>query len=380
MLFAAWVLALAPAATGDALIDIPYFARRYDLPCAQCHVTPPKLNEFGQAFLERGYVLPGGSPARTFPFAIWASGRADVLGGDAGGGVTSYVNRVEVISGGELAEGWLSYFVEWRPLSFEPRSDGSLRDRSGRFEDLFLVVGGGRVEAMVGQFRQVQQVDVSQRVSLSEPLVLSGALPWAGSGEVGARERALRGFAPGARSPSVRVAAVAEPGGGWRWTNAVALPLPGELSLPLTREARREASNELWWRPKGVFLESYLRRGLTTAGAHAFVAERGHRFLANAVTTGASGPWHWAAMAGLGREGPGAPTLGRWSLEGEVFPTRFAGLGLRLEDRAGDASSRAALPYAAVHFPGTRYTIRLTVEQRFQRGRNATLMEIGTVF
>jgi hypothetical protein len=386
MTFALWLMVVAPAiaaGTGGSEvaaetepIDIPYFARRYDLPCAQCHVTPPKLNEFGRAFLERGYALPGRASGRTWPFAIWLSGRADALGGEAGG--VAYLNRLELISGGEVFSPWLSYFVEWRPLSFEPRSDGSLRDRSGRFEDLFLTVSYGGFEAMVGQFRQVQQVDVSQRVSLSEPLVLSAAVPWRGEAE--SRERSLRGFAPAARSPAVRLAAVGRPGGGWRWTNAISLPFPGELALPLTREARREASNELWLDPKGLFVESYVRRGLSTVGAHALVAEGGGRFLVNAVATGASGPWHWTALAGGARAGPDEPVLGRWSLEGELYPTPFAGLGVRVEDRAGDAAARAILPYAAVHFPGTRYTIRLVVEQRFQQGRNATLLELGTVF
>ena len=36
--------------------------------------------------------------------------------------------------------------------------------------------------------------------------------------------------------------------------------------------------------------------------------------------------------------------------------------------------------YVNAHFPGTRYTIRLTIERRLQRGRNATLVELGTVF
>lgn len=379
MHLSAWLFIIAAPVAAETTIDIPHFARKYDLPCAQCHVNPPKLNEFGQAFLEAGYTLPDRPPKRTWPFAVWLSGRADgvpVAGGSRS--VVSYVNRVEVISGAKLVEPWLSYFLEWRPWSEDVRSDGTLRDRSGRFEDLFLAISGGPVDVLVGQFRQVQQVDVSQRLSLSEPLVLSAGLP--GTGDGSAREVSLRSFSPAMRSPSVRVSLATGGLGAWRWTNAVAIPMPGEFSLPLTEEARREASNELELRAKGVFLESYLRRGLATAGAHAFVGESGGRFMVNGITTGASGPWHWSAMAGMARVTSDAPVHGRWALEGEFFPSRAAGLGLRVEDRAGDGVQRAVLPHATVHFPGTRYTVRLTVEQRLQRGRNATLVELGTVF
>ena len=51
------------------------------------------------------------------------------------------------------------------------------------------------------------------------------------------------------------------------------VPWPGEFSIPLTDEARENASFELEARPKGVFLESYYRRALNTVGLHAFVGD-----------------------------------------------------------------------------------------------------------
>lgn len=357
---------------------IPYFARQYDVSCNTCHVSPPKLNAFGEAFRQNGYKMPGlVARRRTIPVAIWASGRTDALpaGQDVNDRVRAYVNRVEAISGGSAGVPWLSYFVEWRPVSLETRRDGTLRDRSGRFEDIFLTASTDKLDVTVGQFRQIDQVDVSLRLGLSEPLALSASLP--GTGEGTARQRSLRGFSPSGRSPSVRAAWTEEVLDGWRWTTSAALPLPGEFSIPLTRQARTEASNEFELAPKGVVVESFVHRGITSFGAHAFY-DNADRYLANAVTAGNQGSLYWTGIAGA--EKTGDVLRGRWSVEGEYIPSYFFGFGGRVEDRAGDGAAPAFLPYINAHFPGTRYTIRFTVEQRLQHGRNATLFELGTIF
>ena len=38
---------------------VPAFARKYDMTCNVCHTRQPRLNPFGQRFLENGYQLPG---------------------------------------------------------------------------------------------------------------------------------------------------------------------------------------------------------------------------------------------------------------------------------------------------------------------------------
>lgn len=38
---------------------IPAFARKYAVACTTCHTAPPRLNTFGERFLENGYQLPG---------------------------------------------------------------------------------------------------------------------------------------------------------------------------------------------------------------------------------------------------------------------------------------------------------------------------------
>jgi hypothetical protein len=369
VLVGGWGLALVPRAEPA----IPYFARQYGVTCAQCHVSPPKLNAFGEEFRARGYRM-GMEGRRTVPLAVWASGRGESEAADGVGRVAPHVNRVELISGGEITS-WLSYFVEWRAVSLESRSDGTLRDRSGRLEDLFVVGTLGGLDVTVGQFRQLDQVDVSLRLGLSEPLALSSGLP--GFGEGTSRERTLRAFSPSARSPAVRASWTMPRPGGWRWTTSASLPFPGELSIPLTSEARVEASNELEWSPKGVVVESYARRGVSTVGAHAFY-DHGDRYLVNAVATGNAGRFYWAGVGGARRTG--GSLLGQWSLEGEYVPHYFAGFGTRVEGRAGDGVPTAVVPYMNLHFPGTSWTTRLTVEQRLGGGPNRTLVELGAIF
>lgn len=46
------------AGTTDAEA-VPAFARKYDMTCNVCHTRQPRLNPFGQRFLENGYQLPG---------------------------------------------------------------------------------------------------------------------------------------------------------------------------------------------------------------------------------------------------------------------------------------------------------------------------------
>lgn len=356
---------------------IPYFARRYGVDCVRCHVLPPKLNAFGEAFIANGYRMPGLESRGTVPLALWLSGRVDRPSLDpvVQNRVKEYFNRIEVISGGPIVSPGLSYFAEWRPLSFEPRADGTLRDRSGRFEDLFLAAALDKVEVMVGQFRQVQQVDVSRRLSLSEPVVLGASLP--GTGGATPRQTSLRGFAPGSRSPGVRAGLVQTLGGEWRWTSAVAVPFPGEISIPLTDEARVEASNELNLSPKGVFAETFVRRGMTSFGAHAFY-DNSERYLANMVTSGAYRDAYWTVIGGAARE---AGTLrARWSAEGEYVPLPFASGGGRVENLGGDGRAPTFATFVNAHFPGRRYTFRLTVEHRFQPGQNVTFVELGSVF
>lgn len=370
-----WLL-LPRSALGS---EIPYWARKYGVTCSQCHVSVPRLNRFGAEFFARGYRMPSDSSfatRRTVPLAVWVSGRSDSRppGAPNSDHVKAYLNRVELISGGQIVAPWLSYFVEWRTVSQESRADGMLRDRSGRFEDIFVTAAGRNLALTAGQLRQIDQVDVSRRLGISEPLPLSASL--AGSGGGTSRERGLRAFAPAGRSPLMRLT-WRQTLQGWNWNTSAALPVPGEFSIPLTDEARVEASNEIEWRRKGFFAESYARSGPTTFGVHAFYEDT-RRYLANAVTSGSMSSFHWTGIGGVAKSGE--VLAGRWSIEGEYIPHPFSAFGARVEDRAGDGVETALLPYINFSFPATSYTIRFTMERRMQKGRGGTFIELGTVF
>jgi hypothetical protein len=368
--------ALAPIRTASA---IPYFARKYDVTCGTCHVSVPRLNQFGIAFLERGYQMSETwtrATRRTVPFAIWASGRWDSRPRTpAPDYVNAYFNRIELISGGKVVVPWLSYFIEWRALSRERRGDGTVRDRSGRFEDAFVTAAARSFDLTVGQFRAVTQFDVSRRLGINEPASLSTGLAGPAGGT--AREASLRSFSPSGRSPAVRLGISGEFGNGMRWITAATLPFSGEFSIPITDSARIEASNELELRRKGFFGESYVRSGNTSVGAHAFY-DHSDRYLVNGVSTLRTGNVFWTGVAGFDKLADA--TRGRWSLESEFIPHLNLGIGGRVEDRANDGAPIAFLPYINFNFPSTKYIIRLTAEQRIQRDRGATFFEFGTVF
>lgn len=375
---AVWGLLAVPLFANKAA-GIPLFARKYDVTCGRCHVSVPRLNEFGVAFLERGYQMPANwssSERRTIPLALWVSGRHDSRPrGAVPDYVSTYFNRIEAISGGKIVVDWLSYFVEWRPLSREQRGNGTIRDRSGRFEDLFVTASTGHVDLTAGQFRQVMQVDVSRRLGISEPLVLASGL--AGSGSGPSRLIGLRSFSPSGRSPSIRLGLTRKSVGGLDWSAAAALPVPGEFSIPLTDSARVEASNEIEWRRKGFFGETFVRKGFASAGLHTFY-DNSDRYLVNIVTTGRLRDLYWTGMGGVDKLS--GINRGRWSVEGEYIPHLFFGVGGRAENRAGDGAPMAFLPYLNVNFPSTKFTLRFTAERRIQAQRGATLLELGTIF
>ncbi|HWL40182.1 MAG TPA: hypothetical protein VNO75_08090 [Gemmatimonadaceae bacterium] len=367
---------LAPVRTASA---IPYFARKYDVTCGTCHVSVPRLNQFGIAFLERGYQMAETWPRaqrRTIPLAVWASGRWDSRPRTpAPDYVNAYFNRIELISGGKVVVPWLSYFIEWRAISQERRGDGTVRDRSGRFEDIFVTAAARSFDLTVGQFRAVSQVDVSRRLGINEPASLSTGLagPPGGTG----REASLRSFSPSGRSPGVRLGISSSFANGMRWMTAATIPFSGELSIPINDSARIEASNELELRRKGFFGESYVRSGNITVGAHGFY-DHSDRYLVNGVSTLQTGNVFWTGVAGFDKLVDA--TRGRWSLETEFIPHLNLGIGGRVEDRASDGAPVAFLPFINFNFPSTRYIIRLTAERRVQGDRGATFFEFGTVF
>lgn len=355
--------------------EIPYFARKYDLTCESCHVSVPTLGERGMEFRSNGYRIEDRSTEKTIPVSVWISTRTESIPNEEAESIKNYLNRIEFVSGGRVGTDRISYFVEWRALSMEVQPDGNLRDRSGRFEDLFFSIRQKNFELTIGQFRQIDQVDVSLRPGVSEPTAFSSSIP--GPPGRSGRKQALRAFSPSGRSPAVRVGYTNRISNEWNWINSVSVPFPGEFSIPLTGEARRNASNEFELNPKGILLESFVQSGLNSYGGHFFYGAE-DRFLANAVATGNIHDFQWTAAGGIEKI-PG-DLFGRISFESLYYPHRLIGVGARFEDRIGLDNTAAFSPFANINFPGTKYTVRLTVEQKFRNGNSFTMIELGTVF
>lgn len=375
--------ALAAVALSFNVEAIPYYARQTGMSCVDCHIVGPKLGSMGEDFLSRGYRLAGGRSSAAMasvPVSVWVTGRYE----DRSTGELSkfYVPKVELISGGPIGSLPLSYFIEWRVVSLDTRGDGSLRDRGGRFEDAFVNWQlDDRHGIQIGQFRALNQYDVSLRLSVSEPAIFSAGLP--GDPISNPRITSLRSFSPSGRSPGIAYSlqSVQGPADSDGLFHFVTLPFVGELSVPLSDEARREASFELHGPPKGVFLETFYRRNLNSIGAHAFFGD--DRWLVTGVGRG-----NWAEFYATGAVGiedaKGRSSRLRYSLELEYLPTWFdrirPGLGFRVEHISRAGGDPTYIPYLVLTGPNTLYTAWLQIEGRVQGDTYGVVLDLSFIF
>ncbi|HUE88192.1 MAG TPA: hypothetical protein VMO26_19125 [Vicinamibacterales bacterium] len=357
----------------------PQLARQYRVDCSHCHVAPPRLNARGLAFLISGYEgAEIGTPQPTVPIALWNT--FDLERRHTADLTKGFPGRVELISVGTLPRTRIAYFAEWRAVSYGIGGNRRLLSRAGRFEDLFVrvpVSRGNTAALTVGQFRALTQVDVSLRLSVSEPLAFSSGVPTVG-GVGSARLRSLRAFSPSGRQPGVRLeyqrAAGSSPDG---WYGTVTLPLTGELTVPIAEAA----SFEFEARPKGVFGEAYRRWGLSSLGGHVFLGD--DRRLGSVVVT--HDVQRLSLIGSVGRFNAAGATDTRFSIGGEYTihqPTLIA--GVRVDDRTTAGQTTAVLIYGNVHVPfgpaAFRQALRLQVEQRVQRRNHVTAIALSHVF
>ena len=379
---------LANAVAPPASEATPQFAREHQLRCTACHLLPPKLNEEGLAFQASGYVLPErllllrrvDVPGfATLPFAAWLTGRFEDQG--SGGTNDLLLPKVELISGGTLGEQW-SYFAEWRIVSLSLNSDGSLKDRGGRFEDLFVQRNIGTRQALkVGQFRSLNQVDVSLRLSPSEPLLFKNGLRT--DSDPDPRIDSLLRFSPSSRSPSIGYSfrSIEGRSASDGLFHYVTLPFVGELSIPLSSEASTNASFELQGPPKGVFLDTFYRSGQKSVGGHFFYDD--DAWLATALAT-----YDWRSFlvtAGLGVDDQdNGVSRTRSSLEVEYLLTgKFdlrAAAGLRIENVGDDGTRTAYVPYFVLAGPNTQHTYLLQLQYKDQQGSDTVVVDLSMLF
>jgi hypothetical protein len=361
-------------------VATPQFARTYRVDCAHCHSSPPRLNEQGLRFIAMGYRLEASQAMPTVPVAVWNTldgewrHSADISRGFPG--------RVEIISAGPLGGTRAAYFAEWRALSQSLGGDGRLVNRSGRFEDLFVRVPlsrGGNASLTAGQFRGLMQVDVSLRLSLSEPLVFSSSIPGP-SPAARARVTSLRAFSASGRQPGVRFEyqRVSDTSAADGWFAAATLPFTGELTIPFTDAA----SFEFEARPKGLFAETFWRSGLASIGGNVFVGDADRR-TATFVATHAVAP-RVALMGGIGAFHAAGVTDTRFSVGGELDVLSRTVAGVRIDHRTGQRRDPVVLLYGNGHLPfgppAFRQALRLQIEQRLQEQNHATLVAFSHIF
>ena len=375
---------LASALAPPASEATPQFAREHQLRCTACHRLPPKLNEDGLDFQASGYRLPERQRRdppgfATAPFSVWITARFEDQG--SGGANDLLLPKVELITGGTLGEQW-SYFAEWRIVSLSLNSDRSLNDRGGRFEDLFIQRNIGTRQALkVGQFRSLNQVDVSLRLSPSEPLLFKNGLRT--DTDADPRIDSLLRFSPASRSPSIGYSLRSIEGS--RASDGlfhyVTLPFVGELSIPLSSEASNTASFELQGPPKGVFLETFYRSGQKSVGGHVFYDD--DAWLVTVLGTYDWGNFLVTAGLGVDDQDPGV-SRSRSSLEMEYLLTGKSDLraaaGLRIEEVSDDGKRTAYVPYFVLAGPNTQHTFLLQLQYKDQQGSDIVVVDRSMLF
>jgi hypothetical protein len=355
------------------------------------------LNARGQDFLQRGYRPSPDSDLpylETAPVAAWITLRQEErLDSNLSEG---FVPRVELISAGPvripgIIEETVSYFIEWRTISLETRPNGTLRDRSGRFEDAYLNWQlTDRFQVTAGQFRGLTQVDVSRRLTVSEPILFSTSL--AGDPNPGnPRVTSLRAFSPAGRQPGVMLqyqAIAGESEADGLFLSAV-LPFVGEWSLPINPEAHTEASFVSQGPPKGAFLEAYIRDDLSSVGGHVFLDD--DRWLVNLVGTLNYTELDWTkdvhVTAAVGwDDSVRSVERTKWSAEALYLPIWCehdpfrAGAGFRVEEVISPGSVPAYIPYFALSSPNESYTLLAQIEYRHQEANRALFFDLSLIF
>ncbi len=377
------ILAAIIATMPASLHATPQFARKYQVDCAYCHVAPPRLNARGLAFLANNYRFEGLRPLpshSTVPMAVWNT--YDVERRHTADLTKGFPSRIELISAGSIGATRAAYFIEWRALSQNIGGNRRLLNRSGRFEDLFVklpLTPGGSLAMTAGQFRALNQVDVSQRLSLSEPLAFSSSLPSPDAART-SRLTGLRAFSPSGRQPALRLEHQPRAEGRATadgWYTGVTLPLTGELTIPLADAASFEFEASL----KGVFAEAYRRNGMSTFGGHAF-AGRDRRLGSLVATHDLTS--RVALVGSVGRFWTPAAADTRFSVGGEYTVSRFLIGGLRVDHRTAPSVDPALLLYGNVHVPfgraAFRQALRLQIEQRVQRRNHVTTIGLSHIF
>ena len=186
---------------------IPVFARKYRTSCTTCHVGFNKLNPFGEAFRQNGYLIPGGKDAalvkeepvsmgaeawkRVFPEAVWPGAipsnvpialevvqRMDIKENNTPSTNFNFPHEFSLLTAGTLSDNF-SYFGE---VSLDEDGAKTAEVERGfvRFNNLFSEGGWGRfgwlpenaLSLKVGKFDlPVGPISTPARRTLSRPVI-----------------------------------------------------------------------------------------------------------------------------------------------------------------------------------------------------------------
>ena len=104
--FALLAILFAPS-RADA---IPYFAHEYEMTCQTCHSVVPRLTEFGKAFEDHGFAIPGARPRTPLPLAVKIN-TAYTSEPDATGLPKATLDEIELFLAGRIGSRG-NYFIE----------------------------------------------------------------------------------------------------------------------------------------------------------------------------------------------------------------------------------------------------------------------------
>jgi hypothetical protein len=156
----------------------------------------------------------------------------------------------------------------------------------------------------------------------------------------------------------------------------------GEFSIPLDSEAKDTASFELEDEVKGVFLETYFKKGLSSLGGHTFIDD--DRWLLTGV--GGLNIEEWYATLGVGYDNvDGRESRVRYSAELEYLPQLWEhtrpGAGVRVEEVTDSGQDSAFIPYVIIGSPNHYlFSFFIQAEYRVQKNNELFLIDLSGVF
>ena len=161
---------------------IPSFARRYGTSCGMCHVVAPKLNAFGVAYKNNGYVMPGGdenfikqpdvelgAPAwkTLWPKAVWPGAISDRIP------LSGAIELVTAVTPNDPVKVDFAF-----PEEFELLAGGTLSPRFSYFGELAFEFSGSETEVAFERGHVSMRLTNSPLLNLRLGRFETGATPF----------------------------------------------------------------------------------------------------------------------------------------------------------------------------------------------------------